>query len=356
MKTRLILSVLLFFSVGLFAQTSLTYQNNALNQGDSNSYREFQFSEPGNAGTNQIWDFSNIQYTGKNQVSSIQGAALPKMTGVGNYNLSLVENGYDYFMNSTDNQLEELGYVNSENKLTLKYSDPVVKMIYPFSFGNMFTDHFIGVAYYSETNTIDFFGDCTVAADAYGTLILPDQTIEGVLRVKSVKKGLQINICGTTDVNIVKYSWYATGYRYPVLNINIVENSSNGAAPVITKTAFTNTQQINTKSALLGSAQSSGVKAPANQGVKSDISVVVSPNPFTQLLTYNYLLTEPQNVSIELYDLSGKNIGWLAKAQPQEAGLQTGELDASTYGLAPGVYFLRFTFNKQVVICKVVKI
>ena len=99
--------------------------------------------------------------------------------------------------------------------MNLVYSDPVVKMKYPFSYGEQFIDHFIGVAYVNETSRIDFFGDNSVSADAYGTLILPDRIIENALRVKSVKKGLQINMCGTADVNIVKYSWYASGYRYP---------------------------------------------------------------------------------------------------------------------------------------------
>ena len=356
MKTRLITLILLILSCGLSAQTTLTYQDNALISGDSNACREIQFTDPGNAGANQIWDFSKIQYNGNTQVSSLQNASLPKTSGAGDYNLSLLENGYDYFMNSSERNLEERGYVNKDAKLTLVYSDPVVKMVYPFSFGQQFSDHFIGIAYYSETNTIDFFGDCTVTADGNGTLILPDRTLEGVLRVKSIKKGLQINMCGTTDVNIAKYSWYAPGYRYPILNISIVENTTNGAAPVITKTAFTNTQQINTKSALLGSIKSAGLIEPVKQSANSDIAVVFSPNPFTDKLTYNYLLPEQNVVSIELYDLSGKTIAWLVKGELQTSGMQTGELLAGTYGLTPGIYFMRFTFNKQVVICKVVKI
>jgi len=86
-------------------------------------------------------------------------------------------------MNSSDNKLEELGYENKDLKLNLVYSDPVLKMKYPFNYGEQYTDHFIGVAYYNEIYTIDFFGDYTVTADAYGTLILPDRVIENVLRV-----------------------------------------------------------------------------------------------------------------------------------------------------------------------------
>lgn len=356
MKTMLFTSVFMFMSFGLFAQTSLTQANNALVTGDSNALREIQFTDPGNAGINQLWDFSQIDYTGNNPASTIHAVPSPSAEGAGVYNLFLNENGYDYFMNSSGNRLEEWGYENKELKLILKYSDPVLKMKYPFSYGEYFSDHFIGVARYNETSIIDFFGDCTVNADAWGTLVLPDRVIRNALRVKSVKKGLQINMCGTTDVRIVKYQWYASGYRYPVLNMNIVENSSNGAAPVVTKTAFMNTSQMEERSSNLGA----DTQANTNDQVKpveyQNVSVIVSPNPFPVNLTYNYLLTEPMDVSVELYDLSGKYSGWMVKNQLQAEGLHTGELDAVTYNLAPGTYFMRFTFGKQVVIRKIVKI
>ena len=72
-------------------------------------------------------------------------------------------------------------------------------------------------------------------------------------------------------------------------------------------------------------------------------------------LKYEYLLAEPMNVSIELYDVSGKTNAMLISNVPQNAGMQNGELQSSRYALTSGVYFMRFTFDKQVVICKIVK-
>ena len=356
MKTIFTFSVLIFFSFQLRAQTILTYSENGLIIGDSYNFQEIQFPDPGNAGPNQIWDFSKIQFTGKNPVSTLQSPTIPKLDGVGDYNLSLSENGYDYFMNCTQSDLEELGYTNSDLKMTLRYSDPVVKMKYPFSYGSQFTDHFIGVATYSETNTIDFFGDHTVSADASGTLILPDRIVDNTLRVKSVKTGLQINMCGTANVNIVKYSWYAAGYRYPLLTLTTVENHPSVGSPQITKTAYLNNQQPTKKGIIPGNTLASGLTDQAKLTGKPDISVSLSPNPFSDKLTYNYFLNEPVNVSIELYNMSGKNISWLVKDQLQSVGSQTGELNSSMYGLVSGVYFIRFTFDKQVVIQKIVKI
>ena len=54
--------------------------------------------------------------------------------------------------------------------------------------------------------------------------------------------------------------------------------------------------------------------------------------------------------------MSGKYNARLLKNQIQGEGLHSGELDAVTQNLAPGVYYIRFTFGKQVVVEKVVKI
>lgn len=350
MKTILTTSILIFVSFGLMAQTSLTNKNNSLKVGDSFAFREIQFPDPGKAGANQIWDYSKIQYTEKSPVSSLQDASSQKLKGVSNCNVLLNENGYDYFMNSSDNQLEEMGYINKELKMSLVYSDPVVKMKYPFFYGEQFKDHFIGVAHYNERDTIDFFGDYSVVADAYGTLILPDRVIGNALRVKSIKNGLQINMCGTVDINIVRYMWYASGYRYPLLSLSIVENSYSGRTPEIKKTAFTNTEQRLEKNMPIVSNK------PASKIATQDVLVTISPNPFNNKLIYNYFLADQLAVSIEIYDVSGKSCGWLVKKQIQPVGLHTGELDALKYSLKPGIYFMRFTFDKQVVISKVVKI
>ena len=356
MKTLLITTFLIFLTFGLSAQTILTYPNNGFVVGDSFTYQEIQFTDPGNTGPNQIWDFSKVQFTGKSPVSAIQTANLPKMEGAGDYNLSLLENGYDYFMNSSENGLEEHGYSNPDLKLTLKYSDPVVKMKYPFAYGAQFTDHFIGIAYYSETNTIDFFGDNVVSADAFGTLILPDRLIDNALRVKSTKTGLQVNMCGTTNINIAKYNWYATGYRYPVVSISLVENTPGVGTAQIIKTAYLTTQPPLKNSPAVPFNLASPATDPKKAITKPEVSVNILPNPFTDQLTFNYYLQEQMSVSVELYNISGKNIAWIVKDLLQPLGLQTGEVIASRYGLMPGVYFLRFTFDNQVVVSKIVKI
>jgi hypothetical protein len=137
------------------------------------------------------------------------------------------------------------------------------------------------------------------------------------------------------------------------MNVNIVETSSNGGKPVITKTAYINNTQEVTKRgniSIIGS-----VPDLSKSVAKADIKVVISPNPFKENLTYSYVLPVAQAVSIDLYDLSGKYSGCVVSNQQQAAGFQNGAFSAASFGLPPGVYFVRFTFEDQVVISKVVK-
>jgi len=119
MGIRLITFLLPFVSVGLMAQTSLAYTNNSLFNCDSNTYKEILFSDPGSAGPNQTWDYSHIQFNGKRQESILTAATIPKISGVGNYNLLLAENGYEYYMNSTENGLEECLSMKKQDDLAI---------------------------------------------------------------------------------------------------------------------------------------------------------------------------------------------------------------------------------------------
>lgn len=350
MKKIILSSLFLAMSAGLMAQPALTHRNNALIDGDQNVYREIKNVEPGSAGANQIWDFSKIQFTGDKHESNIQSTPSRNLSGISEYNLLLNDNGYEYFYNFSENGFEEKGFINIEKELTLVYSDPVVKMKYPFAFSEQFKDTYVGVATYKEGTRIDVSGDYTVEADAFGTLIFPDRVVKNALRIKITRNGLDRNMCGSTVSTSVRYLWYAGGMRYPVLNITNMEYQASGQVPTVTKTAFVNLEQSDASTTIAGSEE------PQIQVEKSDVSVILFPNPFSEKITYNYFLRNQIPVSIELFDMTGNNRLQLVKNQIQTEGLHTGDLDGLTIGLTPGIYYLRFTFDKQVVVSKIVKI
>ena len=347
-------TILSLVSMGVYAQATLTHQNKALIMGESCTYHEIQFVEPGTNGPNQVWNFTNLQFTNKNPETSYQYALAQKPEGIENSNLSILDDGYNYLMSSKDNTLEELGYVNTIKNMSMVYSNPVLKMKYPFSYGDQFTDHFQGVALFNNDYKIEFTGDNTVTADAYGTLILPNLIFDNVMRIKSVKKGIQINRCGEVNVNIVKYAWYANGYRYPVLTISIVENTYlNSNTTEVIKTALVFTPQLNITTKNTG-PENSGTTI--KQTVNNNVSVNLFPNPFSEKINYTYFLKNDMPVTISLYDITGKYTEQIAKNQPQSEGFHSGEIGGLKHTMPAGVYYLHFIFGDQVVVQKFVKL
>jgi len=68
-------------------------QKQCNDSGDSVISREIQYVSPGNAGSDQIWDFSKIQYTGKNLVCNMSTTSAQELKDVGTYNVVSTEDG-----------------------------------------------------------------------------------------------------------------------------------------------------------------------------------------------------------------------------------------------------------------------
>lgn len=347
MKTYIL--ILAFFGLifNAFSQTTITYKQNALKPGDNNTFKAIEYILPGGSGTNQIWDFSKIQYTGESDQGSVYDTPVKTLKGVLPFNLLVSEKEKEFYYRTTDNSLEELGYISEDFEVV--YSDPVLKVVYPFSFGDAFSDLWKGDALFKGVTNIDLSGEHTVTADAFGTLILPDRVLKNTLRVKSEKHGIEVNMCGSTEVWLTRYLWYAPGYRYPVMYTSVREYSISGQEPVVTKLSGVNLDQTVD---VLADVVSEDQVLENN----SDVAVIVYPNPFDDKLTYNYFLRKDLSVSIDLYDISGRFDKSLLDTQKQPEGLYTSELLATDYHLKPGIYYLRFTFDNKVVVKKVVKL
>ena len=346
MKKYILFAAAMILASAAFSQYVLSYKNNALIKGDVILSKDVQYVDPGSAGLNQFWDFSKIKFNGTDNSNRILSSPTAKLEGVSEYNILLSEGGREYYMNMTSADLTEKGYTAKD--LTMVYSDPVLKMIYPFTYGESFTDKYVGSALYQGITKIDLTGDNTVTADAFGTLILPDLTLTNTLRVKTEKTGVEMNPCSSSVVRILKYSWYASGYRYPVLVITTIESKATGQEPVITKSAAINVQQpANTETV-------TGVTEPQPQAT-NDIAVSVYPNPFNEKFNFHYFLRKQMPVRIALYDVTGKFTKLILQSDMQVEGIHTGEIDAQELGLNPGMYYLKFTFENKVVVKKVVK-
>lgn len=343
MKTSL-LFLLLFVAANSFSQVVLTYRNNAPLLGDSVYTQDIEMIAPGNAGPSQVWDFSNIRYTGEKNVSFLSPKPTQAIKGLDNFNTILNDKGYQYFYKIDEKTSELNGLVSKDYTITL--DDPILKMKYPMLYGTGFKDEFSGTGVTKYKSGIAISGEYSVDADAYGTLILPDRIIKDALRIKITENKMQINPCNIYQVNTTSYYWYAPSSRYPLLGTSSREVSNNGQEPVVTNTSFINPAMCNNGILLAGSTDNPDI---------GEVSLILYPNPFQDKLYYNYFLRKQLPVTVELVDVTGKTILSLVKDQVQSEGYHTGDLDAVKYDLKMGVYYFRFTFGDKVLVSKVVK-
>jgi hypothetical protein len=346
MKKLAVLILPLVIAGTASSQVILTYNDNAMLAGDSVNSKEIQFMPPGNAGPDQIWDFSKIQSIGTNPASHTANMPARHLEGLGNSNVVLIDHGYQYYLSVNENKLEEMGLVSKDYSFV--FSDPMLKMKYPFYYGDNFTDKYSGTGSYKEDRKVEISGDYTVIADGYGTLILPERILKNALRLRIEEKGVQVNPCNSIERKIERFLWYIPSARYAVLGFTSSEYTATGQKPIITNTGFINEKMFN----------SDDLNTVSNDQAADDLaegSIILFPNPFSKKLSYNYFLRKKMAVSIQLMDMAGRDLINILSDQEQPEGIHSGEIDAIARDLRMGVYYLRFTFGKKVVVSKVVK-
>lgn len=223
-----------FLSLSFQAQT-LSFDCNQPRGRDRLMKRVVATCEAGEGGTQQIWDFSELELQDANY--ELQYAKQGADTVIG------MEHRTMYYYRTSGDSLFCLGYENPTTLIT--YQKPELLLTYPLFQGRVITDYFDGVGNYCEQLNIRLRGKSTVSADASGMLILPGgDTLRKVLRTYTHKcihqrmipqiimpDSLRRDVvpfvlnCDSIDYLLTNDSirletqtwrWYADGYRYPV--------------------------------------------------------------------------------------------------------------------------------------------
>ena len=87
----------------------------------------------------------------------------------------------------------------------------------------------------------------------------------------------------------------------------------------------------------------------------NNISLLVSPNPFTHSANIQYTINRNSPVSASIYDANGKEVALLCD-ETQPPGKYEYIFDATKYNVAPGVYFLKMTVDGTVIGRKIVRV
>jgi len=338
------LSLFIILVIAFFisnAQIALTYTNQAFRAGDTHITREAAYVNEGKSGPDQIWDFSDLKCIGT------------KTSMVKNY-----DNKFDKFQNANfevnDDESSQYYNITSTANLFLglttpnaivQYDKPIVKMKYPFTYGNSFDGVISGKGIYDGTFQSSIYGNYKVEADGYGTLILPNNVFNNVLRVKSVSNHTEVMQCASYQIETIKYLWYSKEVRYPLLIITVVNQYSSVNGESVKKYVYYNEKVSDNK------VQNTDYSKFDN--IDNDFSVY--PNPFKESLNFDYNLVQESNISIELYNYIGEKIDVIVDNQKQSSGNHSFTYNTNLKSLNSGVYFIKYIIDDKTYLKKIIK-
>jgi hypothetical protein len=345
MKRIFTLFAIALCSVSLIqAQVVLTYATHGFTTGLNHECNSVEYQAPGEAGTDLVWDFSQVSLTQEAPLSkSIVGKNLTKSTHESN--IVVDRNDQVSFMfNNTESKNEYVGYQTGEISVVL--TEPIVKTKYPQSFGTYFEGNYSGTFSCScatSGQTTNLHGFYSTHADATGVILLPNNIQLQALRVHTVETMEYGN--SETYSEHVKYLWYAQSERFPVF-VSLESysvNKTSGERRMVGQTSFLNSN--------VSPVAPTGI-APID--ANSEIAYKVFPNPVKNSIEVNYSLPEELPVSIDLYNSKGIKLATLLNHQLQQ-GNNSFKKDVSKYIQTQDVYFLRLSFGNKVFTEKLIK-
>ncbi len=327
MKNNLLIALLCLAVNAVFAQPIITNAD-LLKVGDMVITQpcNTEVFNPGGAGADQIWDFSQLVPEGPEDTTFyISPVGTPYEANYPSSNIvaKFGEAEYDYYQVAND-QLLYLGYQEPTGSLLL--TDPAVYFQSPTTFGTFLIDSIAGTLSAAPLQG-SVVGHVYFSGDGYGTLQTPGSQFEDVLRVKTVTIAVAtVPIFGNIIDSVFNYSWYKLGVKSPVLEM--IDDTQWAGGAVLSQTRYVNYFRSITS----GATEPGETKGPLIQ---------VFPNPTDDQIQFSRLEksarviiqnTAGQRVMDKTIDpsdhISLKNLGtglYICSIYLQDGSTQTGE-------------------------------
>ncbi|MBP8040860.1 MAG: T9SS type A sorting domain-containing protein [Bacteroidales bacterium] len=322
----------------LHAQHTLTYDNNSYLDADKQPFILADTVREGNAGQDQVWDFSMLTATGEMTSYMFASGNHPESSLYPEANMVLREKNMDYFFKVGPSGMAEYGHSTEAFKVI--YDAPIVKFPFPFTYGSAINGIFSGKQIINNQTTA-VTGTYSTLADGYGTLILPGNIrIPNVLRVKFVRQS------NNSQSAAIAYRWYAQNadpvVRYPLLTIIVIQTGSKVRVQTVAYYAYAYQYAQN---------QANNYKPEVPGEYLSDVaekfSIKISPNPFVDKAQIEYSLPEESTVSIQIFDNTGRLLEQLAEGKKP-----AGPHSVAFTGKGQFVYFVRIVINDNIICSK----
>jgi hypothetical protein len=331
-KNYLFMITFLLFSTVVISQPVITYSGNCPQVGDRYDLALFSGNiNPGSAGGNQTWDFSDVTSDG----TSILYAISPAQTPYGDYypdaNIAFNynnEEAYSFALTSPSEFLN-LGTASIQNSMEviIYYSDPAKLMEFPFAFNDTYDDSFYG-SFSSGTLEVHQSGTITSVADGWGNITTPFGNYNSVLRVKTQRTQIDSawmggNFVYSSTTNYIDFEWYDPDIAMPVFSIAITESA--------------------------GVTDTSGTYLTTPQSITElnnrSNNIMAFPNPATDFVTVVFNADNTNPLTITITDVSGRTI-WHMEKEISLTGRQS--IIVPLNNIKTGLYFVNINDGKTV--------
>jgi hypothetical protein len=250
------------------------------------------------SGNNVTWNYSSVINTGTTTTQAyVSPTAVASSTNFTGCNLVLSQGGgaYNYLktVNTPSSQIELLGF-DFATFAKITFTNSAILLKYPFGFGNSFTDPASGT-FSANTGTSTINGSATgnfsTQADGFGTLILGQQAIPNVLRLKSTQNfTLLQGFIPLGTIRSVIYSYYDQNNKFPLFQVQYQTLSLIAQSPSTTASV-----RMNAAIPLLALNENS-----LHENIK------IFPNPASDFLYIN--LENTGDYDLEILDMNGRTV------------------------------------------------
>lgn len=332
MKKIYSLLLLLAGSGVCVAQPTLTAANSNPLIGQSFEKKLFTpvANQHGNAGANQVWDWSGVteDISGTGEIVNPIGTPYYSTYPSSNICYQVFDGSYEYHLANSAG-LYRLGFQSPAAGISNVYTNNVKLMQYPFSMNGTYTDTYaanVGVP--GDTGT--FSGSVTVTADGWGTLITPSGTYTNVLRVHAAFSEIYLyDIFGPITQTFDQYTYWQPDAHFPLAEYTV---GLQGGAP-------------------FSSASWTVATVGINELAAENYKLSVYPNPVNTSAEITYTLTKSSDVSLVINDVTGRTIQSLKPAETQP-GKHAVPVNAASF--SNGIYLVAITIDGETATTKMI--
>jgi hypothetical protein len=109
----------------------------------------------------------------------------------------------------------------------------------------------------------------------------------------------------------------------------------------------------NGENSLVGAIIDPAIIGKEELNIRPEAQIQNYPNPFTESSFISFRLKEPSDITLQLFDISGKLISSLIDAKPFSAGKHVTRIDAARQGIKPGAYIVKLSTRKAQITARI---